>query len=84
MNTKLEKDYFKFHWAIYLRLIEDVGFKTLNFHKLFIYSFDLRPNLYKAIEAQCYFEEARLKDHCLFNSKFIDVRIHTKFIGYEK
>lgn len=84
MNTKLEKDCFKLHWGTYLRLIEDVGFKTLNFHKLFIYAFDLRPNLYKAIEAQCYFEEARLKDHCMFNGKFIDVLIYAKFVGYEK
>ena len=78
MNTNLESVYFKYHWGVYLRLIEEVTFKDLRFHKIFTYAFDLRPNLYVALENSGFYEGARLKEHCLFDGKFIDVVIHSK------
>ncbi len=78
INTELEDKYFKSHWQIYLSLIEDVAFKELGLHKLFVYAFDLRPHLYDAIESVGYKKEAILKEHCLFNDKYIDVIIHSK------
>lgn len=79
MNTVLEKDNFKKHWGIYLELIEKIAFQELKFHKIFVYAFNLRPNLYKALEGSGYIEDARLKEHCFFNNKFIDVLIYSKF-----
>lgn len=78
MNTELEKDSFEFHWITYLSLIEQVAFRELGFHKIFTYAFDLRPHLYSAVEAAGYIEEARLKEHCLFEGNYIDVVIHSK------
>ena len=78
MNTELEKNEFKIHWGVYLDLIEQVAFKELNLHKLFVYAFDLRPQLYEAIEAKNYIKEATLKEHCFYNGQFIDVVIHMK------
>ena len=78
INTELESVEFDKHWTIYLRLIEQVAFEELNLHKLYIYAFDLRPHLYRAIEAKGYKKEAILKEHCLFQGKYIDVVIHTK------
>lgn len=78
MNTSLEKESFNFHWNIYLNLVEQLSFSELGFHKIFIYAFDLRPHLYKAIEAVNYKLEARLNEHCFFNGKFIDVLIYSK------
>lgn len=78
MNTKLEKDYFKLHWNIFLQLIEKVAFLELKLHKIYTYAFDLRPKLYEVLEKMSYVEEARLKGHCFFDKKYIDVLIHSK------
>lgn len=79
MNTALEHDFFEFHWRTYLSLIEQVAFEELNFHKIYTYAFNLRPHLYTAIEKNNYQLEAKLSGHCLFQGKFIDVLIHSKF-----
>ena len=78
INTALEKDYFQFHWTTYLSLIEQVAFEGLKLHKIFTYTYDLRPHLYKAVEAAGFKYEARLQEHCFFNEKYIDVVIHSK------
>jgi len=78
MDTSLEKEYFEFHWENYLGLMEKVAFKYLNLHKLYVYAFDLRPRLYHALLKKNYFVDAVLKNHCLFEGKFIDVVIHSK------
>lgn len=90
MNTALEKEAFHKHWGIYLDLLEQIAFEELDFHKIYTYAFDLRPHLYKVLEAKHFEEEAILKEHSFFNGKFIDVIIHTKmshsnnFIDKEK
>ncbi|MBB3837360.1 RimJ/RimL family protein N-acetyltransferase [Runella defluvii] len=78
MNTSLEKDYFEEFWLNYLQLIEKVGFSEANFHKLFTYAFDVRPHLYPVLEKAGFPLEARLKEHCFFDGRFIDVLIHSK------
>lgn len=78
MATELEEQLFETIWSVYLPLIEKVGFSVLNFHKLFIYAFDLRPHLYRVLEKNDYFQDARLKDHCFFQGSFKDVVIHSK------
>ncbi|QDW18882.1 GNAT family N-acetyltransferase [Flavobacterium sp. KBS0721] len=79
IDTQSQKDNFKKYWSIYLKMIEDVAFNELNFHKIYTYAFDLRPHLYEVIEKEGYHKEAVLKNHCFFNGKFIDVVIHSKF-----
>ncbi|MFD2201848.1 GNAT family N-acetyltransferase [Shivajiella indica] len=81
MDTALEKDFFSFHWKTYLDLIEKVAFKELELHKIFTYAFDLRPRLYVILENSGYEREARLKEHCFFEGKYIDVIIHSKTNG---
>lgn len=78
MDTKLEKGFFKYHWSNYLKLIEEVAFKELKLHKLFVYAFDLRPHLYATLEENNYFLDARLNHHCLFNGDYLDVVIYSK------
>lgn len=79
MDTSLEKDFFEYHWSSYLSLIEQVAFNDLKFHKIFTFAFDLRPQLYSMLIKNGFKEEARLKEHCHFEGKFIDVLIHTKY-----
>ena len=78
MNTDLEKRNFQLHWCNYLSLIELVGFEELKFHKIFVYAFDLRPQLYEALKVSEYIVDSRLKEHCFFDNKFIDVVISSK------
>lgn len=78
MKTDLEKENFAKYWSNYLMLIEKVAFEELNFHKIFTYAFDLRPHLYVVLNSCGFKEEARLKEHCLFDGKFLDVVYHTK------
>jgi RimJ/RimL family protein N-acetyltransferase len=78
MNTKLEKEMFKFHWGTFLQLLENIAFNELKFHKIFTYAFDIRPHLYEVLESNNYLKEAVLNEHCFFNNQFIDVIIHSK------
>lgn len=78
MRTELEKDSFEYYWKNYLTILEKVAFKDLGFHKIFTYAFDLRPHLYIALRDSNFIEETRLKEHCLFDGKYIDVVIHSK------
>ena len=78
IDTALEKVNFEFHWSIFLSLIEQLAFEELGLHKIYVYAFDIRPHLYKALEKNGYLEDARLKEHCFFNDKFLDVVIHSK------
>lgn len=78
MKTELEKENFHFIWFNYLKLIEEVAFTDLKLHKIFTYAFDLRPHLYTVLKSVDYLEDARLKEHCLFDGNYIDVVIHSK------
>jgi RimJ/RimL family protein N-acetyltransferase len=81
MNTDLENDGFEKHWGIFLNLIEQVAFGDLKLHKITTYAFDLRPKLYPLLEHSGFTKEAVLKQQCLFDGTYVDVVIHSKFIG---
>jgi RimJ/RimL family protein N-acetyltransferase len=78
MKTELEKYKFGYYWKNYLSLIEQVAFIDAGFHKIFTYAFDLRPHLYPVLEEAGFYEEARLKEHCYFEGKYLDVVINSK------
>lgn len=77
MNTELEKSEFGKHWSIFIKLIQEVAFTDLNFHKIFTYAFDLRPHLYDVLESNGFIREAVLKEHCCCNSVYKNVVIHS-------
>lgn len=78
MDTALEVQYFEFHWTYFLGMIEQIAFRELKFHKVYVYAFDLRPHLYTVLQKNGYTLEARLREHCCYNNQFIDVIIHDK------
>jgi RimJ/RimL family protein N-acetyltransferase len=82
MSTELEKEKFEIYWQKYLSIIEQIAFKELKMHKIYTYAFDLRPNLYKVLIKSGFNQEVRLKEHCYFEGKFIDVVVHSKFSIY--
>lgn len=79
MDTQLEKNEFHKHWGIYLDLLNQIAFEELKLHKIYTYAFDLRPHLYKAIEAKGFVKDAILSEHCLCNGEYKDVVIHSKY-----
>jgi len=81
MDTKLESHAFEKYWSEYLNLIEAVGFKDLELHKIYTYAFDLRPHLYEVLYSSGYKLDAKLNQHCFFNGNYIDVLIHYKLRG---
>lgn len=78
MDTKLEMEYFSFHWSTYLSLIEELAFEELRLHKLFTYAYDLRPQLFPVLDNMGYQKEAILKEHYFHQGIFGDVLIHSK------
>lgn len=78
IDTSLERDFFEVHWKTFLSLIEEVAFIELQFHKIFTFAFDLRPNLYKLLESNGFEKEAVLKEHSYFDGQYINVVIHSK------
>ncbi|WP_312390622.1 GNAT family N-acetyltransferase [Chryseobacterium sp.] len=83
MNTQFEKDYFDKYWSIFLKLIEELAFENIKLHKISTFAFDLRPHLYIMLEKNFYLLDAVLKEHILFNNKYIDVVMHYKLNAYE-
>lgn len=78
LNTNENQNNFILHWSNFLKLIENVSFIDLSLHKIYTYAFDLRPKLYKVLEDNGFYNEARLIEHCWFNEQYIDVVIHSK------
>ena len=78
MKTELENEKFSYYWKNYLELLEEAAFVCLKFHKIFTFAFDLRPHLYPILEKAGYCDTVRLKDHCFFDGKYLDVVINAK------
>lgn len=78
MDTSLEKEGFHENWSQFLALIEEIAFKELAFHKIYVYAFDLRKHLYRTLKKNGYFMDAVLNNHCYFDGSYIDVVIHSK------
>ncbi len=78
MNTELEELKFKLNWGIFARLIEEVAFKIISLHKIYTTAYDIRPLLYVVLEENGFSREAILKEHFLFEDKFINGVVHSK------
>ena len=79
MDTKLEAEHFAEHWSNYLTMLKVVAFDDLKLHKIYTYTFDLRPHLYMMLEANGFTRETTLKEHCFFKGEYKDVVIHSKW-----
>jgi len=80
LETSIVDKDFDFHLSLFLKFIEGVSSKQLNFHKIFTYAFDVRPEIYPILEKNGFKKEAVFKEHCLINGMFLNVIIHSKFI----
>ena len=74
----MKKNNFISFWQIYLKLIEEVAFNHLEFNKIYIYSFNVRPLLYEVTKRNNYILETTLKQHTKVENRLVDVNIHSK------
>lgn len=84
MDTKLEINYFVEFWSQFINLITLVAFNELNFNKIYVYAYDLRPKLYMVLKKNGFVHEARLQNHIKYQNRFIDVIINSRFNSNEK
>ena len=74
------KEQFISDWTNYLFLIKQLA-KALRFNSIFTYAYDIRPNLYIALENSGFRETKRLKDFIEINNELKDVVIHTLYFN---
>jgi RimJ/RimL family protein N-acetyltransferase len=79
INTKLENEHFQSLWMIYLKLVERVAFIELNLHKIYTYTYDVRPKLFPVLTSCNYKNEAILEQHVNIDGCYRNVIIHSKF-----
>jgi RimJ/RimL family protein N-acetyltransferase len=77
MDTKLQAKYFVELWVRFLHLLNILAFKEIGLHKIYTYAFDVRLRLYNALFGAGFTEDARLKEHCKVDGKYLDVLIHS-------
>lgn len=75
ISTDLESKFFEKFWDLFLKMIEIVAFKNLEFNKIYTYAYDLRPKLYACLEKADYKLEQiiiesnnRIKIHSKYNT----------------
>jgi len=63
-------------WITYLELIKLLADRYLNFKNIFTYAYDIRPNLYIALEKSGFKETQRIKNGIEINNELKDIVIH--------
>lgn len=63
-------------WKIYLSILKKIAAEQLKFNFIFTYAYDIRPNLYIALEQSGFEETQRLPKHTEINGELKDVVIH--------
>lgn len=79
-SRNTSKEVFMNDWVNYLSLLKEIANTHLNFSSIYTYAYDLRPNLYIALEKSGFAETSRLKNHVEINGEKKDVVIHTFFM----
>lgn len=79
LSTDREVEHFQSDWKKFLFLLDELAHNQLDLHKIFTFAFDIRQNLYPALENSGFKKEAVLKEHCLVEGKYLDVIIHSKY-----
>jgi RimJ/RimL family protein N-acetyltransferase len=64
-------------WTHYLDLIKQIANLHLNFKSIFTYAYDIRPDLYIALENSKFKETKRIKNFIEIDNELKDVVIHT-------
>ena len=74
------KDVFINDWCNYLTMLIEVA-RGVKFNSIYTYAYDIRPNLYIALEKMGFKETKRLKNNIEINNVLKDVVIHTFYFN---
>jgi RimJ/RimL family protein N-acetyltransferase len=75
------KDVFINDWCNYLTMLIEVASRELKFNSIYTYAYDIRPNLYIALEKMGFKETKRIKNSIDINNELKDVVIHTFYFN---
>ena len=78
-TEKLET--YKKEFSIFLKIILNIGFKQILFHKIFTETFDIRPNTILVLEKAGFVLENRLLSKNYINGSYIDSLFHRILIS---
>lgn len=78
LNTSHVDDVKKYtrDFSVFLQLLKEVTFQTLDFNRLFTETFDIRPDHIAVLEKNGFVMEGRMKEHAYINGKYVDSLIH--------
>ena len=68
-------------WINYLSIVKKIAQEELNFSSIFTYAYDIRPNLYVALEKSGFKETKRIANFIEIDHLLKDVVIHTFYIN---
>jgi RimJ/RimL family protein N-acetyltransferase len=77
VDTQLETERYSEYFNIFMTMLKAVAFEDLGLHKIYTYAFDLRPHLYSVLESNGFIREATLREHHLYEGKYVNVVIHS-------
>ena len=78
-TEKLET--YKKEFSIFLKIILNIGFKQILFHKIFTETFDIRPNTILVLEKAGFVLENRLSSKNYINGSYVDSLFHRILIS---
>jgi len=78
-TEKLET--YKKEFSIFLKIILNIGFKQILFHKIFTETFDIRPNTILVLEKAGFVLENRLSSKIYINGSYVDSLFHRILIS---
>jgi RimJ/RimL family protein N-acetyltransferase len=78
LATERSKDSVQYRqdFAIFLHLIKMAAFQTLQFHRIYTETFDIRPVHLSVLEQNGFIFEGRMREHVWIENQFVDSLIH--------
>ena len=76
-SRNINADVFISDWANYLSILKKIANDYLNFKSIYTYAYDLRPNLYIALQEAGFTEINRYRNHIQIEDKKVDAVIHS-------
>jgi RimJ/RimL family protein N-acetyltransferase len=83
IDTELEKTEFSKLWLSYLSMIQRIAFHEKKLYKIYVYAYDLRPNLYPILIKSGFTFEKRIRNKIIHNDQWVDAIIHSKYNSNE-
>lgn len=80
-SRNVSPEIFVSDWINYLSILKKVAHEDLNISSIYTYAYDIRPNLYVALEKSGFSETKRIKNFIEIKDELKDVVIHTFYFN---